>query len=228
MGNKAAWDEEYKKPKLITKSEKPPRDFLKFLQWIKKNKHLELRSGLRVLDLGCGIGRNAYYLARVYGMEVFAWDFSPEAVRIAREHFSHELVHYEERDISKAFPLKDESIDLIIDSTSSNSLKEKERSFFVNEVARVLKKSGYLYLRTLAKEGDKNAKNLIAQFPSGEKDGYIHPVFGVHERVFSGPDIRALYEPKLRVVRMTRKTAYQKFGKQSYKRNYWNVYLTKE
>ena len=228
MGNRTAWNEEYKKPKLITKSEKPPRDFLKFLQWIKRNKHLDLYAGLTALDLGCGIGRNAYYLARVYGMNVYAWDFSHEAIETAKKYFSHEHVRYEERDISQPFPLDDESIDLMLDITSSNSLSEAERKRFIEESHRVLRRGGYLYLRTLAKEGDKNAKNLIARFPSGEKDGYIHPVLGVRERVFSGPDIRALYEPQFRIVRMVRKTAYQRFGNQSYKRNYWNVYLTKE
>ncbi len=222
------WDEEYKKPKLITKSRKPQRDFLTFLRWIKNNKHIDLYSGIRILDLGCGIGRNAYYLARVYDAQVFAWDFSSEAIKLAIKYFSHPSVFYEKRNIADLYPIEDESIDIIIDIMSSHTLSEKERKIYLKETHRVLKKGGYFYLRTFAKEGDKNAKNLIKKFPGKEKDTYIHPELHITERIFSGPELKKIYAPYFRSVRMLRKSAYQIFGKQAYKRNYWNVYFTKE
>ncbi|MCA9351684.1 class I SAM-dependent methyltransferase [Patescibacteria group bacterium] len=225
MSNQSSWNDEYQKPQLITQSHKPQKDFLRFIKWIKKNKHLDLSAGLTALDLGCGVGRNSYYLADHYGIEVMGWDFSSDAIAKAIKFHRHENVTFQERNIAKPFPLEDDSVDLILDVTSSNALNEKERQVYLSECARVLKPDGYMYVRTLAKEGDKNAQNMVKEFPGGEYDTYHHPQLGVTERIFSGPDFKVLYEQYLEVVRMERKTGYQRWGSQSYKRNYWNAYL---
>src|SRR3954463_1851167 len=44
-----------------------------------------LRPGVRVLDVGSGIGGAAFHLAREYGAVVTGIDLSPEMVAIARE-----------------------------------------------------------------------------------------------------------------------------------------------
>ncbi len=225
MKNEQAWNSEYQNAKLMTKSVKPQKDFLRFLQWIKRNKHIDLRSGITVLDLGCGVGRNAYYMAYEYGAKAYAWDFSEHAIEKGKKLFRHENLFLEKRDMTKKFPLEDNSVDLILDITASNALDEKGRENYLKEMKRVLKPEGYLYVRTLAKEGDKNAQNLIKKFPGKEYDTYIHPELHITERVFSGPDFKKVYEPYFHVIRMLRKTGYQRFRKQNFKRNYWNVYL---
>ncbi|MCA9353141.1 class I SAM-dependent methyltransferase [Patescibacteria group bacterium] len=225
MSNRQAWDDEYKKPKLITQSHKPQKDFLRFIKWVKRNKHLDLYSGITVLDLGCGVGRNSFYMADTYGARVYGWDFSHDAIEKACAIHRHTLIDFEERNISDPFPLPNASVDLILDVTSSNALNDREREMYLRECARVLKHGGYMYVRTLAKEGDKNAQTMIKEFPGGEYDTYHHPQLDVIERVFSGPDFKVLYGEYLDVVRMERKTGYQRWGAQSYKRNYWNCYL---
>ena len=228
MKNEHAWNSEYKNSKLMTKSVVPQKDFLRFLQWIKKNKHMDLKSDITVLDLGCGVGRNAYYMAVTYGAKVYAWDFSDHAIQKGKKLFHHPNLMLEKRDMTHSFPLEDSSVDLVLDITASNALSEQGRENYLKEVSRVLKPGGYMYVRTLAKEGDKNAQNLVKKFPGKEYDTYIHPELRIIERIFSGPDFKKIYEPYLRVIRMMRKTGYQRFGKQNYRRNYWNVYLMKE
>ncbi len=226
--NQKSWNEEYKKSQLITKDAKPQKDFLRFLEWMKKNKHLDFSARISVLDLGCGIGRNAFYMAEHYGAQAYGWDFSESAIAQAKKRFTHEQLIFEKRDITKDFPLPDESIDLALDITVSNALSQKERREYLRELARIMKKGAFLYVRTLAKEGDKNAQNLIKKFPGEEKDTYHHPSLQVCERVFTGPDFKEAYGEFFDVIRMTRKTGYQRFGNQSYKRNYWNAYLQKK
>ena len=223
--NEQAWDNEYTESKLITSDVKPQKDFFRFLEWIKKNKNLDLDSEITVLDLGCGVGRNGYYMAEKYNAIVYGWDFSSAAIEKGKGLFQHDNLELSKRDITHDFPLGDDSVDLILDITASNALSEAGRAKYLREMNRVLKPGGYMYLRTLAKEGDKNAKGLIKNFPGSEYDTYKHPDLGVTERVFSGPDFKELYEPLFRVIRMIRKSGYQRFGKQNYKRNYWNVYL---
>lgn len=69
----AAKAEDY--AKLVARS-KPDRDLRAFIS--------TLRPGARVLDLGCGPGNSAAMM-RDAGLEVDAWDASPEMVEIARD-----------------------------------------------------------------------------------------------------------------------------------------------
>lgn len=225
MSNQESWESEYKSPKLMTGTHKPQKDFLRFLGWIKNNKHVDLHSGIRVLDLGCGEGRNSFHMAEYYDAEVFGYDFSAHAIEKAKKIHQHPRIQFSKRNIAKDLPLPDASIDIIMDVTASHALNERERKNYLRECARILKPDGYMYVRTLAKEGDKNAQNLVKEFPGGEYDTYKHPELGVTERIFSGPDFKNVYNEHLEVVRMERKTGYQRWGSQSYKRNYWNVYI---
>lgn len=226
MNNQKSWDQEYQKPKLVTQSHKPQKDFLRFIKWIKNNKHIDLYSSITVLDLGCGVGRNSFYMADHYDAQVYGWDFSPDAIEKAQKFHAHNLINFEVRNIAEKFPLDNDSVDMILDVTASNALNEKQRSVYLKECARVLKPGGYMYVRTLAREGDKNAQKMVKDFYGGEHDTYKHPQLGVTERIFSGPDFKELYNQHLKVIRMERKTGYQRWGSQSYKRNYWNCYIT--
>ena len=46
-----------------------------------------LKAGATVLDLGCGEGRNAHYLAQM-GYQVYGMDLAVEAVEFCRERFA--------------------------------------------------------------------------------------------------------------------------------------------
>ncbi|XP_021380379.1 phosphoethanolamine N-methyltransferase 1-like isoform X2 [Mizuhopecten yessoensis] len=48
-------------------------------------KKLCLRPGQKVLDVGCGIGGNAFYMAKEFGVKVVAMDLSSNMIDIARE-----------------------------------------------------------------------------------------------------------------------------------------------
>lgn len=50
--------------------------------------------GGTALDLGCGIGITAYYMANIQGMNVTAVDISPENIRFAKENRAHQNIEY--------------------------------------------------------------------------------------------------------------------------------------
>ncbi|MDD5464517.1 MAG: methyltransferase domain-containing protein [Candidatus Moranbacteria bacterium] len=226
MPQKNAWEREYQNPLFITKGDKPQGDVLRFLKFVKKSG--TKINDLAILDLGCGTGRNSNYLADL-GNDVCGLEISPTAIALAKKRAQdlNVSVKYTEQSIGEKYPFADSTFDLALDVTSSNALNEKEREIYLQETQRVLKNGGYFFVRALCKDGDKNAKQLIANFPGTEKDTYEMPKSGLIERVFSEQDFRATYGKFFKILKLDKKTGYTNFDGQPYKRNYWLAYLKK-
>lgn len=220
------WDREYKNPKLVTKNDGPQKDTLRFLKFLKKDQKYRVEDRY-ILDLGCGTGRNANYLAEdnnVIGIEI-----SKTALNLAKER-ARELgvnVDYRLGDIGEPYDINDSSIDIVLDITSSNSLNEKGREVYLSEIDRVLKNGGYIFVRALCKDGNKNVKNLLRQSPGREYDTYIIKEIGLTERVFSREDFIKMYSKYFKILNLEKKTSYTTFNDRIYKRDYWLAYLTK-
>lgn len=221
------WEREYRQPQLLTKKPEPQTDLKDFLRFLRKRQGVSLE-GLRVLDLGSGTGRNANYIAQL-GNSAVGIEISETAVGLARERAKESGVaaEYLLGSFGEPFPFADSSFDMIIDVTSSNSLNEAERAVYLAESRRVLKPGGYFFVKALCKDGDKNAKNLLALHPGPEPDTYINPDMGLTERVFSRADFIDLYGVSFTIVRLQAKTNYTRFKGQPYKRNFWLAYLRK-
>ena len=228
MSQFTAWEREYKKPKMITNSDAPPVAFKDFVKWLKRKEGIEL-SSLNVLDLGAGTGKNAIYLAE-RGAKAFGIELSKEAVKISRERakIAGVSVDFCEGSFGEEFPFADESFDLVLDVTSSNSLDEKEREIYLKETVRVLKPGAYMFVRALCKDGDKNALNLLKLSPGKEQDTYFMPDLSLYERVFSRPDFEKMYGKDFEILKLEKDFSYTTVGDRKYKRNFWLAYLKKK
>ena len=227
MPQRDAWEREYRNPQLISLGDKPKSDFLRFLRFLRKKEGLPTTE-LTILDLGAGAGRNANYLAEL-GNNVIGLEISQAARELAETRAKEKNVRVESRagDIGASHPFESEYFDLIIDILASNSLNEKEREVYLKEVVRVLKPGGHFFVQALSKDGDKNAKKLLEEYPGPEKDTYVMPELGLIERVFSEEDFRNLYGSYFEIQQLTKKKNYALFKGQRYKRNYWIAYLKK-
>lgn len=226
MTQKDVWEREYNNPKLVTLSEEPRQDLKTFVKFLTKEKGSDF-DNLRALDLGSGTGRNGNYLADL-GCHVVGFELSETAVQLAKKRAAAiGLVNTDYRvlSIGERYPLEDNSIDLVIDVMSSNSLNEKERVVYLEEVSRVLKTGGYFFFRGLCKDGDKHTKNLIKSNPGPEKDTYINRDMGLVERAFTEADFIELYAKYFSILKLEKKSNYAKMNNQSYKRNYWVAYM---
>ena len=223
-----AWEREYRNPLLVTKKEEPQADTLRFFKYLKKDQKYVVE-GRSVLDLGCGTGRNANYLA-VLGNTVIGIEISKTALEIAKQRAKeeHVIVEYRLGDIGAPYDIADGSIDIIIDVTSSNSLNEQGREVYLKETARVLKDGGYFFVRALAKDGNKNVKNLLKQSPGKEYDTYVIKEIGLTERVFSREDFITMYGAYFTILNLEKKTSYTTFNNRIYKRDYWLAYMQKK
>ena len=226
MAQYQTWEQEYKNPQLVAKSSEPQLEFKKFVKWLRKDQKVNLE-GLRVLDLGSGMGKHSLFLAE-RGCHVTGIEISDTALRVARDRVEHSnlKIDFQKGDIGQLWPFENKSFNLSLDIISSNSLSETERKVYISELYRTLKPGGYVFVRALCKDGDKNAENLLKKFPGKELDTYVMPGTNIIERVFTKADIEGLYK-YFEIKHLERKFSYTMFQGKSYKRHFWLVYLKK-
>ena len=71
------------------------------------------RNYQNILELGCGTGKNTALLDRI-GRKILALDFSPGMLQQAKTKLNTDHVFFVRADLTKPWPAKTESFDLII------------------------------------------------------------------------------------------------------------------
>ncbi|MBF0455435.1 MAG: class I SAM-dependent methyltransferase [Magnetococcales bacterium] len=152
VGRQKFWDERYAKG-----DKKPIAD-----PFLTENRHL-LPSRGRALDVACGLGGNALFLAKV-GLQVEGWDFSSKAIaQLQQEAQQQEVVlSAEVRDVVEQ-PWPKKRYDLI---TVSRFL---DRSLTLSMV-EALKPGGLLFYQTFVqwKVGERGPKDLAYRLGKNE------------------------------------------------------------
>jgi SAM-dependent methyltransferase len=142
----------------------PPRPVPFLVDWPDENLAEWFSSGLltpgRVLELGCGPGRNAIYLAGL-GCRVDAVDFSAQAIEEARKRAEQAgcLVNFWCSSIFDA-GFSDGSYDLVYDSGCFHHLPPHRRKSYVELVHRALKPGGSYGLVCFRPEGGSGFTDL--------------------------------------------------------------------
>ena len=108
--------------------------------------HGNLKTG-RALDLGCGTGTNAIYLARA-GFEVVGVDFSPQAIAVARNKARREniAIDFHTGDVTRldALGVRD-PFDFILDIGCFHSVEPARWQNYASEITR-LTRPGALFM----------------------------------------------------------------------------------
>jgi len=99
--------------------------------------------GMKVLDVGCGTGSDLelYHQA---GCNVYGVDLSPAMLKLARRKFG-ESVDLRLCDAAK-LTFQDETFDLVLSTFTLHEMHHEHRSAVVQEMIRVVKRSGQLLL----------------------------------------------------------------------------------
>ncbi|MBL7960992.1 class I SAM-dependent methyltransferase, partial [bacterium] len=118
-------------------------------------------AGLDVLEVGCGRGGGASYVARYLKPKTMTGvDFSEMAIRLCRNRHKVEGLTFIEGD-AENLPFPDSRFDTVINVESSHCYGSIER--FLSEVKRVLKPGGYFLFADLRGRGElENLQRNIA------------------------------------------------------------------
>ena len=116
---------------------------------------LELRPGVRVLDVAAGRGTSALHLAQKFGCEVVGMDLSAEMVRLASESATeaglNSLVTFRQGDAER-LPFQDEEFDVVLCECAFCTFPDKPTA--AREFVRVLRPAGKVGLSDLTRESD--------------------------------------------------------------------------
>lgn len=227
--NKDFWNKEYAQATHLAMSEEHSEDLEKFTRFLQRKSGKKfLNVTTRLVDIGCGNGRNAIFLAQAFGMHGLGYDSSREAIASAKSLAEELPLQFEVRDIREPIPLPDESVTIALDMMASHVLKKHERETLRAEILRVLKPGGWLFFKTFLRDGDKNAEELLREFPAEEDGMYIHPEIKVAEYVWWEQDIYEFFEPEFTIHKLERSHKHINKKGKAWKRRTASVYLEKQ
>lgn len=110
---------------------------------------LDLRPGLRLLDIGCGWGGLAAYAARHYGVEVVGITLSAEQLRLARRLWSDLPLRFELCDYRQLRQLNCEPFDRVVSVGMYEHVGPRNARTFFNAVRQTLADGGLFLLHTI-------------------------------------------------------------------------------
>ncbi len=151
----------------------------------------------RFVDIGCGKGRNAIYLATL-GYEVYGFDYIQCAIDAARQLAERrrifERVHFSLAEMDKPWPFANAFFDGAIDCFSSIDIETLEgRMMYKQEMYRTLKPGGYA-LVTVVSVKDEIEHELIKQYPGKEKNSTVWPGSGKFQKDYDEEELREFYQ----------------------------------
>lgn len=101
----------------------------------------KLPSDSKILDLGCGVGRDAVFFAKK-GHQVTATDFSDVIIQRNKELFKDSNVTFSILDMQKPLPYENSSFDVVFSSLSLHYYDHKTTQRIVEEAHRILSDGG--------------------------------------------------------------------------------------
>lgn len=150
-----------------------PDDFSEFSSkpfLIETLPRLDINPGARILELGCGTGPVAFFLARL-GYRVHGIDIIPDAIEKARVIAAEQCldIRYEVLDVCQ-LPREGKPYQLIIDSYCSQSMvTDPDRDAMFSRIKSRLAKNGYFLMSCCVFEpGREDPKKQIVDSTTGK------------------------------------------------------------
>lgn len=228
MPQKDFWNKQYKNPTHLILSDEPSEDLEKFARYlVREHGKKFLNVTTKVVDLGCGNGRNLIYLAKEFSVHGLGYDTSDVAIRDAKKGAEGLSIEFRVGSLSDPIPLPDSSVMIALDMMASHVLPRKEREALRDDVVRVLRPEGWLFFKSFLLDEDLNAARMLREFPAAEEGMYIHPEIGIPEYVWTEIGLREFFEPYFTIHKLEKSHKHRHADGRAWKRRTVSVYLQK-
>ena len=186
---KEVWSEEHLTQKTFTRihSNKPSGPIPGFIKYIKKQGYLPRL--IKVLDLGCGKGRNSIWVAS-QGLSITGVDFAPEAIdeAIKRANGRFNNLKFKVVDLTEKWPYRDDSFLAVMDCNTTICIPSPGRQNSVTEAFRVLRPGGFYLFYGVGRTSSVNKS------PGSEPNSTIFTGSGKFEKQYTEKELRSTYK----------------------------------
>jgi len=189
---KKFWDNKYQKNKCIW-GERPSELAVAAVKYLKEYR---LNDELKILDIGCGYGRDIIYFSKHLKGYFLGIDTSEKGIEIARNtQKSKENINFRCCNFTE---VEDDGYDIVFIANLYHLLKPAEREQFRKKIKEVLKPNGLLFLSAISiNDREEYGKGVPVpdELHSFQKDVYAH--FFTKEELQKDFDfmiLRELYE----------------------------------
>ena len=111
-----------------------------------KRNGVELETFNAILDFGCGVGRVIRQWKTLVGPKVYGTDYNPLLIKWCQKHLT--FAHFECNPLAAKLNYENEKFDFIYALSVFTHLNEGLAHAWLEELCRVLRPGGYLYLTT--------------------------------------------------------------------------------
>jgi len=202
----------------------PSSAVLDFMKWL-KSKNIKTKN-CTTIDIGCGKGRNAIYLAKK-GLHVYAIDYIDYALEILKYRALQNKVHSRittiHADIDKVWPFENNYFDFAIDNFSSIDIETKSgRKIYKKELLRTLKPNGFALVSVVSTQDEVERKLMITK-PGKERNSSLWPDTNKFQKNYDEEELRSFYKNfKILELKKIHKTA-TKMNKTYIVENFWLI-----
>jgi cyclopropane fatty-acyl-phospholipid synthase-like methyltransferase len=199
------WDKTYSNDKKVW-GDKPSELAIFAMNYLKESSQFGKAPDIFILDLGCGYGRDAIFLAQNLPCHILGLDNSEKAIEMARESLPKDMEKRVEL-LCFDFSSVTDKYDVIFAANLYHLLKPVERAKLRDTIKRCLKTDGMLFLSAFSVRDPQHfgrgapAEGEINSFLD---ERYMH--FSTREELeqeFGFVDIHALFEWEFREKRST-------------------------
>jgi SAM-dependent methyltransferase len=223
---KKVWQEEYQRKGIPSSYRKDPtKTVVEFISWLKQKQPLV--NGLAA-DIGCGQGRNSFYLAS-QGFQVLGIELLEENVKEvnAQAKLNHLPVQAFAQDAADSWPIESDSLNMAIDVFCYKHLVKKEKQLrYRQQLWRTLKPNGFYFI-SLASENDGFYGPLLKHSPNPQEKLILDPYSNIPSFLYSIKDLTREFSDLFEILQIQEQTSASPMYGKEYTRVVLNAVLRK-
>src|ERR1019366_4417403 len=140
-----------------------------------------------ILDFGCSVSRVLRYWKNLRGPEIWGTDYNPKLIQWCQANIP--FGKFQVNKLKERLEYEDEKFDFIYALSVFTHMTESQQFLWINELSRVLKPGGYLFITT---HGDHYVDGLSQEDQKHYREGELVVLCADHE----GSNQCAAYHPQ--------------------------------